>query len=259
MTESKGDNHHFWIGRLADRMPDHKSSLVITDPPYNRNFKYGEGVNDNLPRADYHNLLVDTVDKLYDEYTEDDAHLFIIHYPEELAAIWHRLVEPGNGRWKFHQWISWVYPSNTGRGKHRWTRAHRTILWLTKGNPSFNPEAVLQPFKNPTDRRVRQHLANGKTGVPLYDWWEIPVVMNSSKEHLGYKNQIPSELLRRIILCASEEGQWVADPFTGPSQPLGLRLNAVGRLGAAISTRTRNSSFLMVSLVDYFVENKTPR
>lgn len=215
MTESKGDNHHFWIGRLADRMPDHKSSLVITDPPYNRNFKYGEGVNDNLPRADYHDLLVDTFNKLYDEYTEDDAHLFIIHYPEELAAIWHRLVEPGNGRWKFHQWISWVYPSNTGRGKHRWTRAHRTILWLTKGNPSFNPEAVLQPFKNPTDRRVRQHLANGKTGVPLYDWWEIPVVMNSSKEHLGYKNQIPSELLRRIILCASEEGQWVADPFSG--------------------------------------------
>ena len=52
MTESKGDNHHFWIGRLADRMPDHKSSLVITDPPYNRNFKYGEGVNDNLPRAE---------------------------------------------------------------------------------------------------------------------------------------------------------------------------------------------------------------
>ena len=65
MTESKGDNHHFWIGRLADRMPDHKSSLVITDPPYNRNFKYGEGVNDNLPRADYHDLLVDTIDLSY--------------------------------------------------------------------------------------------------------------------------------------------------------------------------------------------------
>ena len=40
-------------------------------------------------------------------------------------------------------------------------------------------------------------------------------VKNSSHDYKGYENQIPFELLRIIILCCSQPGDWVGDPFGG--------------------------------------------
>ena len=58
----------------------------------------------------------------------------------------------------------------------------------------------------------------------------IQQVKNVNKEYSGYKNQIPQELLRRIILCASEPGDWVADPFSGTYSTVKTAL-AHGRKG----------------------------
>jgi site-specific DNA-methyltransferase (adenine-specific) len=184
--------------------------LFITDPPYNVGFKYGPGVNDSLSEDDYATLLKNTFKRCY-ETADDDAHLFIIHYPDVLAKHWDIL----NEDWDFHQWITWVYPSNIGHSTKRWTTAHRAILWLKKGNPYFNAKAVTQEFKNPNVSVVQEKKKQGINGVALYDWWNINLCKNVSSDYKGYENQIPNELLRRIILCASRPGEWVGDPFAG--------------------------------------------
>ena len=104
--------------------------------------------------------------------------LFLIHYPKAIAEMWENLTE----KWQFRQWISWVYPTNTGHSKRKWTTAHRAIIWLTKGDPPFKNRAVTQNFKNPSVKVVKQKISEGVDGVALYDWWEIPQVKNVSKE-----------------------------------------------------------------------------
>ena len=63
-----------------------KIRLFITDPPYNLNFDYGEDVDDNLPPEEYHQLMIGTFRKCF-EVSDIDASLFIIHYPEAIAAL----------------------------------------------------------------------------------------------------------------------------------------------------------------------------
>ena len=48
----------------------------------------------------------------------------------------------------------------------------------------------------------------------LYDWWEINQVKNVSKNH-SHPCPIPEELVRRIILSTTKEGDLVIDPFCG--------------------------------------------
>jgi len=201
-----------------------KTKLIITDPPYNLGKKYG-GVNDSLSAESYAKLLEDTFDCCWD-IADDDAHLFIIHYPDVIAQHWSQITK----KWSFKQWISWVYPTNTGHSPNQWTTAKRAILWLTKGNPHFDSRAVTQRFKNPSVKVVKEKVAEGIMGVALYDWWEIPQVKNISHEYRGYENQIPFELLRRIILCSTKPGDWVGDPFSGSFSTARAALN-LGRRG----------------------------
>ena len=184
--------------------------LFLTDPPYNLGFNYGE-VSDNQPEEDYHQMMEDVFDSCY-EAADDDAHLFIIHYPQDLAKMWPRLTK----KWKFHQWINWNYPANFGHSSKKFTNASRTILWLVKGDPDFYGSRVVQPYKNPTDRRIRKLIhEEGKIGTHLYNWWQVNLCKNVSKDKKEYSNQIPEALLERIILCTTNLGDTVADPFSG--------------------------------------------
>ena len=184
--------------------------LFLTDPPYNLGFDYGE-VSDSQPEEDYHQMMEDIFDSCY-EAADDDAHLFIIHYPQDLAKMWPRLTK----KWKFHQWINWNYPANFGHSTKKWTNASRTILWLVKGEPAFYGDRVVQPYRNPTDRRIKKLIhEEGKIGTHLYNWWQVNLCKNVSKDKKEYSNQIPESLLERIILSTTNLGDLVADPFSG--------------------------------------------
>ena len=203
----------FHYGSASDKkvLPAGKGiKLFLTDPPYNLGFDYGE-VTDNQPEEEYHQMMEDIFDSCYDA-ADDDAHLFIIHYPQDLAKMWPRLTK----KWKFHQWITWNYPANFGHSSKKWTNASRTILWLTKGDPEFYGERVVQPYRNPTDKRIKKLIhEEGKIGTNLYNWWQVNLCKNVSKDKKDYSNQIPEALLERIILSTTNVGDKVADPFSG--------------------------------------------
>lgn len=207
----EGNRMKFYLEDFRNVMPLKNIQTVIVDPPYNINFNYGKNFKDNIDPEEYKQLMYDVADLSY-KSTKDDSSMFIINYPEIIAELFQTLK---NTEWNIHQWISWVYPSNIGHSKKKFTTAHRSILWLVKENPKVNIDAVIQPYKNPTDRRVRELIKSGKKGTHLYDWWEINLVKNVSKDKKQYVNQIPSEVLKRLILTTTDSKDKVLDPMCG--------------------------------------------
>ncbi|MDC0256376.1 site-specific DNA-methyltransferase [Candidatus Poseidoniales archaeon] len=215
---------------LAKKIPDGmKVKLFLTDPPYNIGHKYGD-VSDRRPKKEYLQLMTRTLKAAY-KAADDSAHFFMIHYPEAIAEMWPILTEKTG--WKFHQWITWTYPSNIGMSNKSWTRASRTIIWLQKRegeNPTFHPKRIVRPYRNPWDKRVAELIKSGKRGCSLYDWWQINLVKNVNAEKSDYSNQIPQVLLERIIRSTTDVGDLVVDPFSGTYSTMKAALGT-GRLG----------------------------
>ncbi|KYK35082.1 MAG: hypothetical protein AYK19_11300 [Theionarchaea archaeon DG-70-1] len=71
-------------------------------------------------------------------------------------------------------------------------------------------------------------LTKEKLGVPMRDVWEIPYLNPRAKERTGWPTQKPLELLRRIILASTDEGDIVLDPVCGSGTTL-VAAKALGR------------------------------
>jgi site-specific DNA-methyltransferase (adenine-specific) len=206
-----GEFHYGSASENGVLSPDLGVKLFLTDPPYNLGFDYGPEVDDSKPEEEYHRMMEGVLDSCY-EAAADDAHMFMIHYPQDFAKMWPRITK----KWRFHQWITWAYPANFGHSSRKWTNASRTLLWLVKGEPEFHGDRVVQPYRNPTDKRIRNLIhEQGQKGTSLYNWWVINLCKNVSKDKRDYSNQIPEELLERVILSTTDPGDIVADPFSG--------------------------------------------
>ena len=162
--------------------------LIITDPPYNQGYAYNQ-YKDRMSEKDYIAFL-----------SHIPIPCVIIHYPEETINLLPKALNV-----KCEQVVSWVYNSNTGK-------QHRLISWWGC-KPNFNK--IRQPYKNLNDKRIKERIANGKTGAKLYDWWEINQVKNVSKEKTEHPCQIPEEVIKRIIITTAKPGDIIIDVFAG--------------------------------------------
>lgn len=164
--------------------------VIVTDPPFNINYHY-KTYKDNLSEEDYYSML----DDLLSMYS---LPFVVIHYPEPLYKLSFQV-----GKFP-ERVVSWVYNSNTGR-------QHRDIAFFGI-KPNFNQ--VLQPFKNPNDKRIREKIAKGVGGGRLYDWWNINQVKNVSKKNLKHPCIMPLEVMKNIVGLLPKDIV-VYDPFMG--------------------------------------------
>lgn len=185
-------------------LPSINDGFFIFDPPYNIGFKY-DVYQDNLPDEDYIEMLSE-----FQRFSK----VVVIQYPEEMQ----RLVVPALGP-PDHCSV-WCYNSNT-------SRRFRLINWYGL-TPDYS--RIKQPYKNPTDRRVAELIANGNKGADLYEWWDdIQIVKNVSPEKTTHPCPIPEALIKRIITLGADPGDVIIDPFAGSlttlkaAQDLGYR------------------------------------
>lgn len=164
-----------------------EGAFVVSDPPYNQGYHYTQ-YQDNLKEQEYYDLMNNAF---------CGRKSVIIHYPEETINILSKLG-------KCQECVSWVYNSNTGKQS-------RLITWWNC-RPDFRK--VGQPYKNPTDKRIAKRIADGKE-AKLYDWWNINQVKNVSKKDNPHPCPMPLEIMKRIILLTTNEGDLVVDPFMG--------------------------------------------
>lgn len=165
-----------------------KKIIVVTDPPFNIDYKYNT-YTDHMDETDYYSML---------DFFFRDISSVVIHYPEQLYKISFQI-----GKFP-EKVISWVYNSNTGK-------QHRDIAFF-----DIKPDMskVRQPYKNLNDKRIKERIANGCKGAKLYDWWEINQVKNVSKEKTEHPCQMPLEVMKRIIGILPDNCL-IIDPFMG--------------------------------------------
>ena len=91
---------------------------------------------------------------------KESGNFFIINYPKNNAYLRTRYLD--DAFWDVQEYV-WIYNTNIGHSKRRFTTAHRTILHCTKSkNNNFFKENVAEPYENPTDRRIKKLLDSGK-------------------------------------------------------------------------------------------------
>ena len=205
---------------------------IIIDPPYNIGYNYNGKYHDKKSPKDYEDMIYDLLSLCKDSAT-DNASLFFINYPQIVFDLKDSIIDSG---WNVHQWISWVYPSNNGFSKNKFTNAHRTILWLkNKENPKFYGDRLVEPYTELSNAKVKKLIDKGKKGRQSYNWWLINQVYNTAKTKLNYTTQLPNELINRLILSTTDVGDYVLDPMCGTGSVLNVA-KFLNRKGIGIDT-----------------------
>jgi adenine-specific DNA-methyltransferase len=97
---------------------------------------------------------------------------------------------------------------------------HETILWFTKSDDyTFNLDPIRVPSKYPGKKHFKGPKAGQLSGNPLgknpSDVWVFPNVKNNHVEKTIHPCQFPVELVERLVLSLTNEGDSVFDPYMG--------------------------------------------
>lgn len=193
-----------------DKYKNNDKIIVVTDPPFNIGYHYAN-YKDDMEEESYYNMLASIIKEFPS---------VIIHYPEAL----HKLsIKSGIAPFKV---VSWVYNSNTAK-------QHRDVAFYNV-KPDFR--GVLQEYKNPNDKRIKERIARGLKGGRLYDWWNVNQVKNISKDKTSHPCQMPIEVMKNIIGILPQDAI-IFDCFLG-SGTTGLACKELGYdfIGTEIDT-----------------------
>jgi len=204
---------------LLPRIPDGFVKLIVTSPPYNLGKSYETRLEFDEYLAQQRMAIEECVRVLNDRgsicwqvgnYVDDGeiVPLDIVMYPIFASLGLH-----------LRNRIVWHF----GHGLHaskRFSGRYEVILWFTKGNEyTFNLDAVRVPQKYPKKKYFKGPKKGQLSGNPLgknpSDVWEIPNVKANHVEKTIHPCQFPVELIERLVLSMTDEGDWVLDPFLG--------------------------------------------
>jgi len=117
----------------------------------------------------------------------------------------------------------------------RFSGRYETIIWFTKSDDyTFNLDPVRIPQKYPGKKYFKGPNIGKYSSNPLGknpgDLWVIPNVKSNHVEKTEHPCQFPVELIQRLVLSLTDEGDWVFDPFlgTGSSIIAAIRHNRRG-------------------------------
>jgi adenine-specific DNA-methyltransferase len=204
---------------LLAAIPDGCVQLVVTSPPYNLGKPYENRLHLEEYLCQQKSVIEECVRVLHSRgsicwqvgnYVEDGEiiPLDIALYPIFSSLGLH-----------LHNRIVWHF----GHGLHaskRFSGRYEVILWFTKSDDyMFNLDAVREPQKYPQKRYFKGPRKGELSGNPLgknpSDVWEIPNVKANHVEKTIHPCQFPVELIERLVLALTDEGEWVLDPFMG--------------------------------------------
>lgn len=208
-----------WLNSLESESVD----LVFADPPYN--IKKAEW--DTFESQEVYIQWSLSWIKQAARVLKDTGSLYICGFSEILADLKH----PSSQYFKSCRWLVWNYRNKANLGND-WGRSHESILHFRKSeNFSLRVDDVRIPYGNHTlkypvhPQATTSNFGNGKKrdenwtpnplGAKPKDVIEIPTTCNGMGEKTPHPTQKPEELLRRLILAATDEGQLVIDPFSG--------------------------------------------
>ena len=215
-------------------IPDNCLQLIVTSPPYNIGKEYEKRLNLEL----YVDQQADVIKECFrclspngsicwqvGNYVEKGA---IIPLDTVLYPIFNKL------GLKMRNRIIWHFEHGLHCNR-RFSGRYETIIWFTKSDKYiFNLDPVRVPQKYPGKKYFKGPKAGEYSCNPLGknpgDLWIIPNVKCNHVEKTNHPCQFPVELIERLVLAMTNEGDWVLDPFlgTGTSIIAAIRHNRRG-------------------------------
>ncbi len=198
--------------------------------------------------------------KLMHGLLADDGSIYV-HCDWRVNSYMRLIMDEIFGTDNFKNEIIWRYRTYQGQVQNYFPRKHDTILFYKKGEPKFELLKD-NNFENNIDfKRWNRYLVNGNeirgNNYPVTDsrfdvfvkkWkkehpgqevdenavlyklegltvdsvWDLKALDPKDDRRLGYPTQKPDEVLERIILASSNEGDLVADFFCGSGTTLAV-------------------------------------
>jgi DNA modification methylase len=231
---------------VLKKMPEASVDLVFFDPPY-----YLQLPKKHLTRWQVH-TDVNGVNDSWDQFSSfQEYEQFILEILSEIrrlmkpsATIWaiatyHNLFRMGKIMQDLGYWILndvvWVKPNPMPNWlKVRFTNATETLIWAVRDRASR---------KYTFHKEHAKDFGIGSIGANV---WIVPTCIGKErlKDESGQKihsTQKPIELLRRVILSASNEGEVILDPMAG-----------VGT--TAVVAQALNRSFILIEQNSIYVQ-----
>lgn len=204
---------------LLPTIPDGLVSLVVTSPPYNLGKSYEKRMQLDHYIAQQKQVIEQCIRVLsprgslcwqVGNYVEDGE---IIPLDIVLFPIFAGLHLSLRNR------IVWHFEHGLHTSK-RFSGRYEVILWFTKSDDyTFNLDAVRVPQKYPQKKHFKGPHVGEYSSNPLGknpgDVWIIPNVKANHVEKTIHPCQFPVELIERLVLALTNEGDWVLDPFIG--------------------------------------------
>ena len=208
------DNLSF-MGRLEDE----SMKLIVTSPPYNIGKAYESR-------------------RSLDKYVQEQAQVIsecvrLLHPRGSVCWQIGNHVQNGeifpldlvlyhvfrDGGLKLRNRIIWHFEHGL-HCKKRLSGRYETIMWFTKGDAyTFNLDPIRVPSKYPNKKHYKGPKTGQPSGNPLGknpgDIWIFPNVKNNHIEKTIHPCQFPVELVERLVLSLTDEGDQVFDPYMG--------------------------------------------
>ena len=204
---------------FMEALPDGQFKLIVTSPPYNIGKDYESKTSLKAWLECQKQVIAECVRLLHPQgsicwqvgnYVRkgEIIPLDVVLYPV-FAELGLRL----------RNRIVWHF----GHGLHcakRLSGRYETINWWTLSDDyTWNLDAIRVPSKYPGKRHFKGpnigKLSGNPKGKNPSDVWTFPNVKNNHPEKTVHPCQFPVELVERLVLAMTEEGDAVFDPYMG--------------------------------------------
>jgi len=204
---------------LMHYIPDESLQLIVTSPPYNIGKEYERKLHLDMYLQQQAQIIRECTRTLSPKgsicwqvgnYVDRGA---IIPLDTILYPIFSAL------GLKMRNRIVWHFEHGLHCSR-RFSGRYETIIWFTKSDEYvFNLDPVRIPQKYPGKKYFKGPKAGQYSCNPLGknpgDVWAIPNVKSNHVEKTEHPCQFPVELIERLVLSLTNEGDWVLDPFLG--------------------------------------------
>lgn len=232
--------------------------LCVTSPPYNIGKKYEKA----LPIADYVDWCARWMTQIHRVTSPMGAFWLNLGYFEVPS---HGLCVPipyllwDKSPFYLLQEVVWQYGAGVSTKRRLSPRNEKWLFYVRDPeNYTFNLDDIRDPnVKYPNQKKNGKFRCN-PLGKNPSDVWTFPKVTTgknrSSKERTDHPAQFPLQVVERIVLASSTNGQVVLDPFAG-SCSAGIAAMGLGRIFLGVEI-DRNYCELAVERFEHFIKQR---
>lgn len=219
--------------KILEQLPENSIDMVFADPPYmlsNGGFTVHAGKRVNVDKGKWDKSNGFEKDFEFQlEWIRSVKRVLKPHGTLWISGTYHSIYQCGFALQTvgFHilNDIAWFKPNASPNLSCRYfTASHETLIWARKDRTAkhiFNYDAM----KNgdwPEDSLKKEGKQMRSVWAMQEDFkdeavWAISTPSPKEKKFGKHPTQKPLELLKRIVLASTKEGDMVLDPFTGSS------------------------------------------